>query len=258
MVYSDRIDHFGTHPGFSFRPSINLSGGTMVVANSGMISGGEDISLSGFDFLPSPEEVNTGIWLPALLPWPPPDPSSQVVLPRRLLAAPTLGDLDDQLTANLSSVGYSGSTYWGVPGGFALVTPIEQTNANGAPLDGRKRWCVSVAWMKSFSLSEYLKALFTAPPGYFRVLVFITSTEPFAPSGARMTLETIERWSGGGLNVLPEKIRGQPLTKRHRITVLVYEFIKRKKSDHPTTSVPGRVRARDHLIATGLTGLLRG
>ena len=205
--------------------------------------------------------IDTSVWLPAMLPWPPPDPSSRVVVERRFLAkqnAPlsTLGDLDDRLQKALSGAGYSGCSYWGVPGGFAIVTPLEQTNDGGTPLDGSARWAASIVEIKAFSLTAYLKALLTAPAGYFRVLALVTSADPFAPSGSRAQLATIERWSRRGLNFLPDAIRAEAFTDGHRLTVLVYEFMKRTDTDKPEASVPGRLPATDHLKATKLTILL--
>jgi hypothetical protein len=204
--------------------------------------------------------LDPSVWLPALLPWPPPDPSSRVVLERRLIEAhhslPTLGDLDSTLHAALSAAGYTGCSYWGVPGGFAVVTPLEQTNSVGSPLADDRRWIGSIVEMKSFTLSEYLRALLTAPRGYFRVLAFVISTEPFTGSGARARLETIERWSRVGFNFLPDPIRTEAFTGRHRVTVLVYEFLKKRDSDRPMASVPGRLAAQDHLRATRLASLL--
>lgn len=207
-------------------------------------------------------EVEPRVWLPALLPWPPPIPSSHIVLDRHLLdrrklGLATLGDLDSALQFALSRAGYSDASYWGVPRGFALVTPLEQTDSTGRPLAAHMRWLSKIAEMKAFSLAEYIKALFSAPTGYFRVLVFIASPSPFAPSGSREILQTIERWSAGGLNVLPDSLRTEPLTDQHRVTVLVYEFQKLKDSERPTNTVPGRLKVPDHFEATNLAFLLR-
>jgi hypothetical protein len=196
-------------------------------------------------------------WLPALLPWPPPSPSSQLVISSQFLREAgvlptTLAQVDTKLQEALSGAGYSGSTYWGVPGGFAVVTPLEQTDAGGAPLRGQARWTAAIAEMKSFSLGEYVRALFTAPPGHFRVLAFVVSPQAFAPSDSEATLDTIARWSRGGLSFLPDTIGQDEFTERHRITVLVYEFLKRQNVDQPVTSVPGRLTARAHLTATDL------
>lgn len=206
---------------------------------------------------PERPAIDPRVWLPALLPWPPPTPSAQVVLDRRVLnhrkpGLTTLGQLDDTLQQALTAAGYSANSYWGVPHGFALITPLEQTDASGRPLAASVRWASKIAEMKTFSLSEYLKALFTAPSGHFRVLVFVASSQPFSPSGAREMLQTIQRWSSGGLNVLPDAMRAEAFTDRHHVTVLVYEFLKLKDSDLPSNVVPGRLQAPDHLKATNL------
>jgi hypothetical protein len=111
--------------------------------------------------------------------------------------------------------------------------------------------------MKRFSLAEYLRALLTAPPGYYRVLTFITTSIPFSPKGARGRFETIERWSRTGHTHLPKAVRELPYTEAHRVTVLVYEFLKRKNADQPLTSLPGRLTASEHLERSGLLVGLR-
>lgn len=141
--------------------------------------------------------------------------------------------------------------------GFALVTQLEQTNAAGVPLDGVARWSTDVAEMKEFSLVEYLRALLTAPPGYYRVLTFITTSIPFSTTGARGRFATIERWSRTGHNHLPNAVREMVYSDDHRVTVLVYEFLKEPTADEPFTSVPGRFTAREHLERSGLLAILQ-
>jgi hypothetical protein len=210
---------------------------------------------------PAVFQFDPEVWLPTLLPWPPPIPSSHLVLDRRLLdhgaqLLHTFGDIETELHNSLSRAGYSGESFWGVPNGFAIVTPLEQTDADGRPLSGPARWASRIAEMKQFSLAEYIRALFTAPPGYFRVLVFVVSPDAFAPAGSRELLETLQRWSSEGRYSLPDSVRSIPLSNAHRITVLVYEFFKLHDTDQPATAVPGRLKAPDHLRATQLAAWL--
>jgi hypothetical protein len=208
---------------------------------------------------PQPSDSSSQIsqfWLPAMLPWPPPNPSDRVVLDRSLLAdtngpPTTLGGVSDRLESALTNAGYPGSSYWGVPGGFALVTKLEQTDRDGTPLAGRMRWQTSIATMKCFCLTQYLNALLTAPPGFYRVLVFVVTTQEFAPVREREPIDTIERWSQLGLNDLPSGLRATPFTDEHEVTVLLYEFVKRSDADRPESG-PARISARDHLRAAGL------
>lgn len=207
--------------------------------------------------------IDSQVWLPAMLPWPPPTPSSRMVLDRSVLVrgghndVRTLGQVESVMRTALGSAGYSDASYWGVPRGFAIVTPLEQTNDKGAPLVTPARWVKNIVEMKSFSLAEYLRALFTAPPGHFRVLVFVVSSQAFGASDAREVLETLERWSAKGLNFLPDRVRTESFTDEHHVTVLVYEFLKKVNNDKPATSYPGRLKVPDHLKATKLAALLQ-
>lgn len=207
-------------------------------------------------------QVDTSIWLPSLFPWPPPEASVKDLLDNRLLTGwpggiKTLGDLDDTLTAALSAAGYPGASYFGVADGFALVTQLEQTASDGMPLSGAARWSIAIREMKSFSLAQYITALFTAPPGFFRVIAFIATSKPFATSGDRASFETIERWTQVGLNALPQEVRELPYTRNHRVTVLVYEFEKARNDDKSITSSPGRHTVREHLEKSKLLGSLQ-
>lgn len=200
-------------------------------------------------------------WIPALLPWPPPEPSARAVLPRRLLEAAgaglsTLGDADGRLTAALDAAGYDERAYHGVPSGFALVTRLERINSDGTPTDQSARWRTDIRPIRAFSLREYLRALFTARSGHFRVLVFIVTSEPFNSSGSRARLATMELWSRSGLNVLPPSLRSAPYTENHAVTVLIYEFKKIRGSRITNVAIPGRLTGQMHLEKSGLLAQL--
>jgi hypothetical protein len=199
-----------------------------------------------------PPKIDTSVWLPSLLPWPPPDASARAVIgpeyfTKHIGANVTLGDIDRALTGALVKTGYYGSSYFGVPRGFAIVTRIEQTDGYGLPLKDKARWSATIEPIKSFSLIGYIRALLTSPPGHFRVLALIVSSEPFSSSGDRMRIDTIERWSRTGFNVLPMEVKELPYTEAYRVTVLVYEFEKLSDREHPNVSIPGSLSAATHL-----------
>ena len=207
----------------------------------------------------SSAKVKPSVWLPTMLPWPPPDASARARLNRNLFLEPqpeTLGSVADRLASGLSDAGYYGPGYLGVPGGFSIVTRIEQTDAGGEPLNGRARWSATIEPMSSFSIAAYLRALLTASPGYFRVLVLVVSDEPFAESGARARLSTLERWSRQGLNALPQEVRAAPYRPAHQITALVYEFEKQSRDDDVQVHIPGRLTASEHLSHTRFANYL--
>lgn len=202
-------------------------------------------------------------------PWPPPPPSAQRVIPAEVLLermreaagqegqAPnktfTLRDLDGVLSSALTSAGYERS-YFGAPdGGFALVTRMERTTASGAP-DPQQRFDPGFRPLPAFSLDGYLRALFTAPPGYYRIVVFVVSPRPFATTGAPVSADEATAWLEKGLNVLPPVIGRRPYSSAYATTALIYEFEKRDAQSNPTERHPGRLSADAHLTGSGIRG----
>lgn len=201
-------------------------------------------------------------WLTPLFPWPPPEASSRVVLGEELIPDwpkdfATLGEVGDVLGQALTAADYPYFSYWGVAGGFAVVSQLEQTTSDGDPVPGPDRWAAAIVEMKDFTLSGYLRALFTAPIGYYRILAFIVTPEPFATTRSRDRFETIQRWARAGHDRLPRQIRELAYTPDHEVTVLVYEFHRSGNSEDPLASIPGRVSAAQHLRRSAiLAGLL--
>ena len=75
-----------------------------------------------------------------------------------------LSDIDVALVEALDATGYYDKAYFSVPDGFALVTRLEQIEANGKSLQPPDRWSVQVKPLREFSLPAYLQALFSPPP----------------------------------------------------------------------------------------------
>ena len=199
------------------------------------------------------DDIDVSVWLTGLLPWPPPTPSSQAVIGREYFEAVqqgnTLGTINGILVDQLVNAGYRGSRYFGVPHGFAIVTRLEQTDGNGAPLNSEDRWSSDVQYLNAadFSIKGYLRLLLTSPPGYFRVIAFVVSNQPFSSSGVRERLETLERWTQKGLNTLPSLVSKLPYTEEYQVTALIYEFEKVAGPDQPVVHIPGRLTAGQHL-----------
>ncbi len=188
-------------------------------------------------------------------PWPPPHASASTVLPRKLLipasVKATFHDVDDRISAALERAGYSAKTYYSVPEGFALVTRLEQIDADGVPLAQPARWVTEIPPLSGFSLQNYICALFGARIGYFRFLVFIASSQPFAQTDQETTLETANDWLQHGANFLPEEIASKAYTQQHRTTALVFEFQKIRANNEVDMIVPGRFDADLHLRRAG-------
>ena len=215
------------------------------------------VSSAGADVLP---ESGGESHIPSF-PWPPPAASTAEVIPRAMLekdaVLKSLGDIDAKLVSALRSNGYVERSYYAVPDGFALVTRLEQTEPDGTPKPPPGRWSLDSPRASVFTLRDYLRALLTADPGYYRVIVFINSDVPFS-QGPRQTSygETI-MWLKGGLNVLPMEIASKLYSKRFASTVLIYEFEKNQGND-PKLNQPSRLDAHAHLSKSGIWNALEG
>lgn len=194
-------------------------------------------------------------------PWPPPQASATDTVPRTLLLAPgaqtaLLGDVNHRLVAALESSGYVGKSYYAVPDGFALVTQLEQINADGTSRPVPDRWAANVGTLRSFSLSEYLKALFTANVGHYRIIVFVLTPHPFSQSDAKVTREQALSWIPKGANQLPSSIAEQAFTPDFACTALIYEFEELHAGAAATLVAPSNLSGRDHLSKSNVLSAL--
>ncbi len=210
---------------------------------------------------PAPQAAPPSTTAPQF-PWPPPAASAAEVVPARLLASSVrlerLGGVDTVLTAALEINGYNERSYFAVPQGFAMVTRLEQIAADGSPRPPPGRWSANPPRLADgFSLRSYLRSLFTADPGYYRVIAFIVTDVPFTQSEKSITTIEAEEWLRSGLNFLPEWIGTQIYTPQVVCTALIYEFERQPNRD-PNVLLPSRLDARTHLVRSGLWNAIGG
>jgi hypothetical protein len=195
-------------------------------------------------------------------PWPPPPASAEAEIPANWLPAqgkPTrLSDLADKLEGALHAAKYRRWSYSSVPNGFALVTQMEQIKPDGTPSAEPARWSTNLPSVRELTLLEFIKALASAPPGYYRVIVFIVTDEPWSRSGQEPTGEEAERWLTQGFNRLPASIGELTYGKEYTTTALVYEFKKRSQSAEATLVEDSETRAQEHLRKAGISDPLSG
>jgi hypothetical protein len=194
-------------------------------------------------------------------PWPPPKASASDTVSRELLLGsrehPLLGDVAAALELAFRKAGYGERSFYGVPGGFAMASRIEQMNRDGTSLkDPADRWSLKVPPIRKFSFSAYMTALFRARPGYYRVIVFVVTSHPFSQSGAEITSDDAKRWLSSGLNALPDDIASRDYTSAYRCTALIYEF-KRTEGKHAEFVDPSEVTGQIHLEKAGLLAALK-
>ncbi len=188
-------------------------------------------------------------------PWPPPLASGTDIIPRSLLSNSQTGllkDVNQRLAAALEACGYTGNSYYAVPDGFALVTHLEQINLDGTSRPMPGRWAAQVQPLSTFSLSEYLKALFTANPGRYRVIVLVVTSHPFSQADAKVSKEEALGWISKGLNQLPASIGNLPFTADYAATALIYEFDEPRAGENAAFINPSGLTGRDHLTKSKL------
>ncbi len=186
-------------------------------------------------------------------PWPPPPASAEFEIPpNRLLASgKPLSDLAEKLERELGRAKYRKWSYSSVPSGFALVAQMEQIKPDGTPSPAR--WSTNLPSVGDLTLFEIIKALASAPPGYYRVIVFIATDQPWSRSGAKPTGQKAERWLTEGYNKLPAHIGRLPYGPEFTTTAFVYEFRKPSQSADATLVENSEWPAEDHLRKAGIS-----
>lgn len=196
-----------------------------------------------------------------MFPWPPPPASATEVLPNAMFekSAPlkTLGDLNNALLRGLQSTGYFEKSYYAVPDGYVLATRLEQISEDGTSKASPARWSAAAPRVEHFSISDYLRALLTANPGFYRVVVFVVTDVPFTESGKPASVADAQKWLTGGANVLPISIANASFGTNTVCTALIYEFT-RNAGEGPTQLLPSPLDAHTHLIKSGLWNAFGG
>ncbi len=174
---------------------------------------------------------------PGLLPdfpWPVPSPSTRMAISRALLAQtaampePRLKHAANELDALLVAAGYSERSYFRLQDdhqtlGFALVTRMERIKKDGTPFPPDERFLPAGA-PDQFDVLSFLKSLFVAPVGYYRVLVFVVARAPVKADGEAITEETAQQWLATGGTRLLGCVAEMPFTDAYAVDALIYEF----------------------------------
>jgi hypothetical protein len=193
-------------------------------------------------------------------PWPPPNASAFTKIPSSIFsnrnAKISLMDVADKLEAALDHTGYSQKKYYQIPDGFALVSQLEQFNPDGTSKELPDRWAAEFRPPKIFSLKSYIKAIFTANPGQYRIVAFIVTSTPFEESEETVTREEAVKWLDTGMIVLPQSIGEQPYTDEYYCTALIYEFELPGKGKKAVFKKSSELTGRIHLKKSNLWAAL--
>lgn len=217
----------------------------------------------GIDEFPPPPSPDS--YKAPTFPWPPPTPSGRLDLTATVgtrVHPSTMGDVNALLTGGLDRTGYFERSYFSVPNGFALVTKMERITPTGKSMDPPARWSTGTALpVKGLTLSDYFRSLFTAVPGYYRIVVFVVTSAPFSAAGKKVAEDEASAWLEQGTNVLPPALARLAYTPETACTALVYEFERpADTSDNVEMArlVSSHLDARTHLVHSGLWSAIAG
>jgi hypothetical protein len=159
-----------------------------------------------------------------------------------------LRDVGDHLADALDAQGYA-RTFYGAPGGFALVAQLERIQPDGTPVP-HSRFAPPNA-SAPFSFQDYIAGLFVAPVGFYRFIVFVVSHVPVVANGPPLTELRAGLLVRQGGTELPDDFRQIRFSADYDVTALIYEFRKTGQRE-PLPLDSSDVSAREHLQRSGL------
>jgi hypothetical protein len=191
-------------------------------------------------------------------PFPPPEYSTDADLDAYFGTCKTMSDVDKKLRGALEETGYHTRRYFYVPGGFALTTRMEQFNKDGSCKPDKYRWSSKIVRCENFSALCYLKSIITTEPAYFRVLVFVVTSQLIAAAPPPITRSEAEGWLNEGANRLPQEIGNLPFSAgKTNVTALVYEFRVRESDRTAITNNPSEIPGLVHLRKSRIINYLK-
>ena len=183
-------------------------------------------------------------------PWPPPAPSARYVfLPETFKRYATVGEVSSAILSALEHSGYVERGFFQTePGGVALVTRLERIGGDGSPAPEEEQWPAGFDNNPS-GFIDFVRGLFYAKPGHYRVIVFVLQDTSFTPSERKATGKDAETWLAEGANKLPPWLGSRPFGKDSTCTALIYEF---ESDGTAVKGVVSNLTGKQHLQKAGL------
>ena len=191
-------------------------------------------------------------FLKAQFPFPPPQCCSPLEIPRSTFGnALKLGDVSSQLIAALNQQGYVYRSFMSVPNGFAIVTQMEQYNADYTHRTDENRWNNAPIGTSFSGYLDYFLRLVLPSKAYFRTFVFIVTTDAITQNKEVVGKDKARDWYSQGINRLPKTVAELPYTEGVEVTALVYEFVVPDSNRQPKQNCPS-VNTQLHLQKSGI------
>ncbi len=193
-------------------------------------------------------------------PFPPPSSSAKFPMEVLFQQCKTLGEINQKLREALDFNGYYEKSYFYIPGGFVLVTRMEQIKKDGYSVGEKDRWKAKPVRDEDFTLASYLRALLTSEPGYFRIFAFAVTNQSFkmAPTGSRIEEKDFQIWVNAGMSSLSGEVaRVECLNQKTEVHALIYELTITAAGREGKQSEPSELSGKDHLEKSKILTYLR-
>ena len=161
-----------------------------------------------------------------------------------------LSDVAARFQQAFNEAGYGELSWYSVPGGFAMVSRMEQFSSDGTPLPEPDRFSTAIAQPRTFR--ERFWEVFKARQGHFRMIVFIVTSEPVHQSTRKLNREEAIQLFADGADRVPEEIGSAVFSTLHQCTALIYEFEQRTPDHNAEFVYSSRLDANVHLRRAGI------
>lgn len=163
-------------------------------------------------------------------------PTTLITIPNTLRHV-TFFDIQQRLKYVLNECGYANSKVGVIPmgeSGFQIITQIEQINKNLTPkTTNSERWNADDAAKPEIkSIIDYLRLIFSANIGYYRVYLFKFTGKESIPKGPAIEYDDMIDLFTGSPQSLPISEREKKVDGNYIFSVWVYEF---KKNENART-----------------------
>jgi hypothetical protein len=161
--------------------------------------------------------------------------------------APVLGKIAEKLKLTLDKQGYYYQSYKSFKGGFALITQMEQFNADYTFRNDDTRWQALPMGGSFKGFMDYFEKLLLPQNRRYRTFVFVVTTQGFSQEerNVQVTKQDAEKWYQSGKSQLPRLIAQEPAAGA-TVTAIVYEFQIPESNGKPKQTCP-TINTKRHL-----------
>ncbi|MEO0337621.1 MAG: hypothetical protein AAF242_00260, partial [Bacteroidota bacterium] len=165
-----------------------------------------------------------------------------------------LGQVDSLVSGGLNALGYRRHSYFSLPNGFAMLTPIEQIAEDGKSLPVPGRWQDYPAGNSFSGLLDYFRDLLIDNPGYFRIIAFTVTDKAYIDNNQEeITRASAREWLLDGGQSLPKTLKAYPISEDIQYHIFIYEFSAPEDTKRLNQTCDNfLLTALQHITASGL------